>query len=450
MFLEHDDASKSLVLGFAAMLLGFAFEKLDRDASWGTRGAASPVALGALALALSLAGDLSSFGLDPARALIAVVGAGAFGAVVSAISGRRVRPQRILIIGGGTVAEALRTALTSTGTGVVVGRLDSTDGDDVLGSFADLEDVARHEQVDVVAFAYSRTNDEQLALVAARCRELELSIAVVPRLFEQFDKRSRVRRISGMPLLVMNPAPHEARMPTLSRLFDILGAGTLLLLTLPIWLIVALAIVIEEPGPILYRARRVGQGGKDFSMYKFRKMRRNAAGPRLTRQNDDRFTRVGRFLTHAKLDELPQLINVLRGEMALVGPRPEDRVYVDMYPSEFAEVHRCRPGITGLTQIQYRDEAPLLSGGDFEDMYCNVLLPKKIDLDRYYASRRCLALDLRILVWTIVAILKGADVHRHELTRSLSFERAQAPVEAGVAVAVTADEPVETRVLEPV
>jgi lipopolysaccharide/colanic/teichoic acid biosynthesis glycosyltransferase len=186
---------------------------------------------------------------------------------------------------------------------------------------------------------------------------------------------------------------------------------------------------------VFYRARRVGRDGREFDMIKFRKMRRDAAGARLTLVDDERFTRIGRVLAWTKLDELPQLVNVLRGEMALVGPRPEDPVYVAEYPKEFAEILRCRPGITGLSQIQYRDEAPLLVGDDFEDLYRNELLPKKIDLDRYYSIHRCLGLDVRILGWTVVAIVAGARVYRHELTTSLRFERAQTPAEAEQAAA---------------
>jgi lipopolysaccharide/colanic/teichoic acid biosynthesis glycosyltransferase len=212
-----------------------------------------------------------------------------------------------------------------------------------------------------------------------------------------------------------------------SRAVDIAVASVLLVLAAPLWLVVSLAIIVDEPGPVLYRARRVGHGGREFDMYKFRKMRRNAVGPRLTRADDARFSRVGRILARTKLDELPQLVNVLRGEMALVGPRPEDPSYVAAYPAEFATITRVRPGITGLSQIQYRDEAALLVGDDFETLYRNEVLPQKIDLDRYYASHRCLMLDLRILAWTAVAIVAGARVHRDELTHSVTFERVGGP-----------------------
>ncbi|HEY1478975.1 MAG TPA: sugar transferase [Gaiellales bacterium] len=435
MRFEYASAGRAVLIGLAAMALAAALESLGRGASWETHGAASPVALGSIALALCVSDEVVGFGLDPAHATLAVIAGGATGLLLRALAARRSARERVLIVGGGAVADALRTALSEGGRRIVVGRLDDDRGEGVLGRFDQLERVARSERVDVVAFAYSRSNDQRLARVAGRCRELDLPIAVVPRLFEQFDTRSRLSRVSGMPLLIVDPAPHEARMPNLSRVLDVIGASLLLLLTFPLWVLIALAIVIEEPGPVLYRARRAGRHGREFSMLKFRKMRRDAAGPRLTRQDDERFTRVGRFLTRTKLDELPQLINVLRGEMALVGPRPEDPMYVDMYPREFGEIHRCRPGITGLSQIQYRDEAPLLVGGDFENTYRNVLLPKKMDLDRYYASRRCLGLDARIMVWTLVAIVKGAHVRRHALTHTLSFERNAPDFEPGLALA---------------
>jgi lipopolysaccharide/colanic/teichoic acid biosynthesis glycosyltransferase len=190
-----------------------------------------------------------------------------------------------------------------------------------------------------------------------------------------------------------------------------------------VWLALSIAIFVEEPGPILYRARRIGMHGQEFEMFKFRKMGRDASGPKLTRPNDVRFTRVGRLLALTKLDELPQLLNVMRGEMGLVGPRPEDPSFVAEFREEFREILAVRPGITGLSQIQYRNESSLLVGEDFDELYRNELLPRKLDLDRYYARRRSVALDARILTWTAVALVAGARVRRNELTASVSFER---------------------------
>jgi len=430
--LEGQAASVALAVGLVAAFVAARLERPLFEARVSASGAASPLALVILALGLALAEDVTGYGLTPAHALLAVCVAAASGALVSRVHQLTSPVDRVLIAGSGAVAEALATAFREAGT-EVVGRLDDTPGQGVLGSLDELERVAGEQRVDTVAFAYSRAGDLRLDEVATRCRELDLSVAVVPRLFAQFDQRTHMRRINGMPLLVVDPLLHEARAPVLSRIFDIVVASVLLVLTLPVWIVIALAIVIDEPGPVLYRGRRVGRHGREFDMFKFRKMRRDAAGARLTLADDERFTRVGRFLTRTKLDELPQLLNVLRGEMALVGPRPEDPMYVAAYPEEFAKILRCRPGVTGLSQIQYRDEATLLVGDDFEALYRNELLPKKIDLDRYYSIRRCLGLDVRILGWTVVAIFAGAHVHRHELTRSLRFRRAPEPVEPEVA-----------------
>ena len=215
------------------------------------------------------------------------------------------------------------------------------------------------------------------------------------------------------------------RRPLISRAADVLIASTLLVLLLPLWLVLAVAIFVEEPGPIFYRARRIGLHGREFKMYKFRKMRRGAAGPRLTVAGDSRFTRIGRLLAITKLDELPQLINVMRGEMGLVGPRPEDPQFVAEFRDEFKEILRVRPGITGLSQIQYRNESALLVGEDFDELYRNELLPRKLDLDRYYAQRRSLGLDVRILTWTAIAVIAGARIppERADRVRQLRASR---------------------------
>jgi len=431
---ESQSLRVAALVGLAAAIAGVLLAPIAFAPRSGGHGSASPLALAGLALGLALLQDVTGYGLTPVHALLAVTAAGAAAMLVSRLNKLTSPVDRVLIAGGGAVADALAKSFREAGT-LVVGRVDDTQGDGVLGSLDELERIAAKHSVDTVAFAYSRAGDQRLSEVATRCRDAGISVAVVPRLFQQFGQRTRVRRINGMPVLVVDPLLHEARSPVLSRVFDIVLASILLVLTLPIWIVVAIAIVIDEPGPVLYRARRVGRHGREFDMIKFRKMRRDAAGARLTLVDDERFTRIGRVLAWTKLDELPQLVNVLRGEMALVGPRPEDPVYVAEYPKEFAEILRCRPGITGLSQIQYRDEAPLLVGDDFEDLYRNELLPKKIDLDRYYSIHRCLGLDVRILGWTVVAIVAGARVYRHELTTSLRFERAQTPAEAEQAAA---------------
>ncbi len=187
------------------------------------------------------------------------------------------------------------------------------------------------------------------------------------------------------------------------RAFD-LG---LTLLALPFALLagtaVAVLIFVDSPGPIFYRARRIGRGGKPFHMLKFRKMRRDAAGPSLTRHQDERLTPLGHFLVASKLDELPQLLNVLRGEMSLVGPRPEVEEFVRMFPEQYDMILSVTPGITGPAQIEYVEEGRLLADADAHgssELYAREILPRKIEVDLDYIDSRTLRGDLSILAHT--------------------------------------------------
>lgn len=189
-----------------------------------------------------------------------------------------------------------------------------------------------------------------------------------------------------------------------------IAAALVLAVSAPVIVAIALAIVIESPGPVLYRARRVGRGGVEFDMLKFRKMSPRAGGPKLTRADDARFTRVGRFLAATKLDELPQLFNVLAGQMSLVGPRPEDPAYAALFPEDYATILTVPPGITGPTQLMFVDESALLERDDFEDYYRTVLLPQKIQSDLEYVRGRSARYDLLILCHTARAALGGFNV----------------------------------------
>ena len=207
----------------------------------------------------------------------------------------------------------------------------------------------------------------------------------------------------------------------LKRALDILGASVLLLLLAPVILIVALAIRLESSGPSFYRCRRVGQRGREFGMLKFRKMHDGARGPALASWDDERFTRLGPFLARTKLDEVPQLLNVLRGQMSLVGPRPEDAAFVKLHPAEYAVVHSVNPGMTGLCQLAFAKESNVLDPTDRVGHYVNQILPQKIAIDQLYASKSSFAIDVRILAWTALAVLVGREVAVHRQTGELSL-----------------------------
>jgi lipopolysaccharide/colanic/teichoic acid biosynthesis glycosyltransferase len=189
------------------------------------------------------------------------------------------------------------------------------------------------------------------------------------------------------------------------RAFDLVVSLGLALVLAPVIVMIAVLVRIDSAGPVLFECQRIGFGGRVFRMLKFRKMHHLASGAQLTAHRDDRFTRSGRWLAGLKADELPQLWNVVRGEMSLVGPRPESPDFVNHYPDDFAEITRVRPGILGLSQLAFAEESRILDAGDPVGHYVGRILPQKLSLDRMYAERWSLWLDLRIVFWTVAAIL---------------------------------------------
>jgi lipopolysaccharide/colanic/teichoic acid biosynthesis glycosyltransferase len=189
----------------------------------------------------------------------------------------------------------------------------------------------------------------------------------------------------------------------LKRLFDIVCSGLGLLVLSPMLLALAIWVKQSSPGPVFYRATRVGRYGEHFTLYKFRSMVVDAdrKGPGITNAKDDRITSVGRFLRRTKLDELPQLINVLRGEMSLVGPRPEDPHYVDLYTPEQRAILNLSPGITSMASLTYHNEEQMLSGSDWEQTYIEEIMPTKLAIDLKYAQRANLFTDIWLIIRTI-------------------------------------------------
>jgi lipopolysaccharide/colanic/teichoic acid biosynthesis glycosyltransferase len=211
-----------------------------------------------------------------------------------------------------------------------------------------------------------------------------------------------------------------ARSLIVKRLVDIVLSAVFIILLAPIALAIAVAVKLESDGSVFYRCERCGLGGTTFRMLKFRKMHNGARGLRLTLDRDSRFTRVGRVLAKTKLDELPQFWNVLRGQMSLVGPRPEDPRFVSAYADAFADVLSVRPGVTGLSQLAFVRESRLLGTADVETRYLEWLLPSKVEIDRLYVTRRTLRMDAEILAWTARAILLKKEVSVHRRTAALT------------------------------
>lgn len=195
----------------------------------------------------------------------------------------------------------------------------------------------------------------------------------------------------------------------IKRLFDIFFSLIGLLILLLPFLLVSLIIVLDSPGGIFYKQLRVGKGGKDFKLFKFRSMRTNAdkAGLLTVGGRDNRITKVGYYIRKYKVDELPQLINVLLGDMSLVGPRPEVRKFVDLYTTEQMKVLSIKPGITDYASIQYSNENEILGkAADPEKVYIEEIMPAKLKLNLKYIEEQGILTDIKIIFKTIFKIVR--------------------------------------------
>jgi lipopolysaccharide/colanic/teichoic acid biosynthesis glycosyltransferase len=194
------------------------------------------------------------------------------------------------------------------------------------------------------------------------------------------------------------------------RLIEQAAALLALVILSPVFLLISILIVLDSPGHVLYRQKRVGKDDRDFTIYKFRTMRRNAEGEGLltTGRSDERVTRSGKFLRHYKLDELPQLFNILRGDMCFVGPRPEVRKYVELYSPEQRRVLTVKPGLTDYASLEYLQEGDILAGAeDPEKLYLREIMPAKLELNLKYINERGIWKDLHIILRTLGQILRG-------------------------------------------
>jgi len=201
---------------------------------------------------------------------------------------------------------------------------------------------------------------------------------------------------------IVRPGGKRRSAPAI-RFLDILGALTGLSVTAPLLMVLALIVKLTSPGPVLFRSTRVGWRGRPFTLLKFRSMYLGAEtqGAAITTANDPRVTPIGRALRRWKLDELPQFLNVLGGDMSLVGPRPESPAYVARYSREQLAILDTKPGITSPASLLYRDESSILSGDHWEEHYLREIMPAKLAIDLEYSRRRTVWSDVRVLLQTI-------------------------------------------------
>ncbi len=195
----------------------------------------------------------------------------------------------------------------------------------------------------------------------------------------------------------------------MKRVFDFIVSALGIVVFSPVLILSALLVKVDSPGPIFFKQQRIGKEFRPFWIYKFRTMRASLdQGPNITIGNDPRITGIGRLLRQTKIDELPQLINILRGEMSFVGPRPEVPQYVQLYRKEYQQILTVRPGLTDLASLKYRDEAALLASAENpEEEYVRRILPDKIMLATDYIQRASFFFDLRLILETILRLVLG-------------------------------------------
>jgi sugar transferase (PEP-CTERM system associated) len=233
------------------------------------------------------------------------------------------------------------------------------------------------------------------------CKMKGVKVVELPTFFEREYRQVMLESLNPSWVVLGDGFRQGLFAQFVKRLFDLTVSGALLLITLPILLVAAFAIYLESGFPVLYRQQRVGKGGRVFILYKLRSMRVDAecgGTPHWASPNDDRTTRVGRFIRKWRIDELPQIFNVFRGEMSFVGPRPERPYFVDQLTMQipyYALRHGAKPGITGWAQVRYR------YGASVDDAI------EKLQYDLYYVKNRSLFLDLAIMMATVEVVLWG-------------------------------------------
>jgi exopolysaccharide biosynthesis polyprenyl glycosylphosphotransferase len=294
----------------------------------------------------------------------------------------------------------------------------------VLGSPSDLRRIAAETGAGHVILSFTREADASLVPLVRLCDELGLEVSIVPRMYESINERVALEHVGGLPLLGLRSVDPKGWQFDIKHAFDRVTALVMLVVIAPVLLAIALAIRITSPGPTMFRQRRVGRDGQAFDLLKFRSMRlaEVAPAPAATAGADeqptaaadgfrpepgmgpggvegvDRRTRVGRFIRRTSLDELPQLLNVLKGDMSLVGPRPERPEFVSLFREDidrYSDRHRVKSGITGWAQVHgYRGQTSLHD---------------RVEWDNFYIENWSLYLDVKILLLTVTAVFRSGE-----------------------------------------
>ncbi|MFQ6616376.1 MAG: sugar transferase [Fidelibacterota bacterium] len=290
--------------------------------------------------------------------------------------------------------------------GFVTPNLDGSNGEKiggvpVLGSVKNLTETIQEHRISEVVIALEKPNHDRLLDIITLSNGSPVSLKIIPDMYEVVSGLAKTEQLYGVPLIQINPEIITPQQKFFKRLIDIAVSLLVLVALFPVWVLVSIAIKIDSRGPILYRQDRLGRYGRKFIMYKFRSMVHNAesrTGPIWAREDDPRITATGRFLRRFRLDEIPQFLNVVKGDMSVVGPRPERPFFVQQLMAEFPFYYRrfkLRPGITGWAQIKHAYDSSL------EDVR------QKLKYDFFYIENLNLSLDFLIMFRTLKVMISG-------------------------------------------
>ncbi len=316
-----------------------------------------------------------------------------------------------LVIGGGEKAVNIAKHLLSfSNSHNLLGFINSSENDSIdskkiklpiLGNLEKLTEMIEQYNVNEIVIALEKTNHSLLLDILTKANGSSISLRIIPDMYEVISGLAKTEELYGLPLVDINTEILSVQQKFAKRIIDIIFSLIILVGFTPIWFLVSLIIKIESRGPILYRQKRVGQNGRVFVINKFRSMKdeaENKTGPVWATEKDPRITKVGKFLRKYRIDEIPQFINVLFGDMSVVGPRPERPFFVEKLIKKFPfyyRRHKIRPGITGWAQIKQSYDSSLSD------------VKEKLKYDFFYIENMSLSLDIQIMIRTFIVMVSA-------------------------------------------
>ena len=273
---------------------------------------------------------------------------------------------------------------------------DKINSEKKIDKFEDFDKIIDETNPDIIIISTERPNHEKLIKIVEIARLRNIRVKIEPDLYDIFTGQTKTQFLYGIPLIEISTQLLKPWQSTVKRLFDIIFSALVIIVGFPLWLLTSIAIKIDSAGPIFFVQERVGRNGKPFKIFKYRSMRINEGG-NWTKVNDDRVTKFGKFIRKTHLDEIPQFINVLIGDMSVVGPRPEQVKFVNQFTEEvpnYARRHLVRPGITGWWQVKYTTYEFSIDE-----------IKNRLKDDFYYIENISLKLDFEIIIRTVWLVL---------------------------------------------